>query len=675
MRETKIAPALIVSAAQKLLRTEWTAPPQWIDPPRNVDLSNNNESALLTAASWESFVSTGLVPYVLSAAADVIVDFQENRRAVVFCIPVSGATMVLPLLAELLAILPPSRQVVTSAVSHVVELEDAINDAAIVFTYADTPFFEKQLQRHDPRRPLILRTDQPDTLPREARGDYATAILSTWSKGHSQLLAAAHSWDKWNFSPANKRLFPRAVALHNQMCAAISVDDVRLIADSLHKYDMPELNSYVIQWGADMVARLSAPAIMNSGKAIALVALDARWPGAIRDEAFNAACRNPRASIEAMISQGEGDSGSQKWIASHIATRTRQSADHELVDAIIDSAAKRPTLRRLEFIHTLLQSAALDAPQAKRWCRTLAAADESQVSELLRVAADRLCKAPIVAAQLTALFEDAQSPEPNPRFSRRVTIPCLKHLLTKFTATGDWEAAADLFVQHLVRSTDTVFVATELQQLRRLYVTRLSLDQTQRWRDWIKERHSDPAVLCALDSAHDPVELTDAPPIMAQVRISPLSQDEPSIPRLQARRPIAFRRTTSGNHSLLTALSARHLMVAAFCCACLMAAVGWKMAPSHTFPPKTMAELRSSPPLFIVSMAIVAVAAVTLISSVFTLLGSYMDWVLFAIVSRWLACLLIIVISAVAIVLSIFAVPRPETKHAEVRHVSRMSRL
>ena len=118
--------------------------------------------------------------------------------------------MVLRLIADLLALIPREVQLQCGCASHIIQSADCPDDAAILFTYPDAPFYSRQAIRADNKAPILFDFVGTQSTPNGPLGKYAAALTDILQSPQcpEQLSLARENIAVLESGPEDRSLFP-----------------------------------------------------------------------------------------------------------------------------------------------------------------------------------------------------------------------------------------------------------------------------------------------------------------------------------------------------------------------------------------------------------------------------------------------------------------------------------
>lgn len=118
------------------------------------------------------------------ATADALRGYRTNQRMVVVVIKPTDAASILHFIGAVLCILPRSKQLDVTAISHVWEINDAPAGYSLAFTYPRSPYLERIKQRLDSKKPVVI--------------DLARVVPEIPQANSSYLSFVSHDREQWD---------------------------------------------------------------------------------------------------------------------------------------------------------------------------------------------------------------------------------------------------------------------------------------------------------------------------------------------------------------------------------------------------------------------------------------------------------------------------------------------
>lgn len=280
--------AQLIRLVNPLFYHEWQGPPRWIDPPREADLKSIScESSL--SGHWAEILSDK-VEAIVASMADVLVGFSATQRPLLICLPVAYANTAPSLIADILDLMPPSRQLACSGVTHVVEAADYLRDSHVIVTYPETPFLNQCRARHDPRRPVLFDLAHQESIPTDQLTPYANLIRRRLQSGGLPLaMRTISDWDRWGLSGDARDSFCKVKVLAGSLKATSNIADfAKLVENHQNLLEPKPLRDVVTNWAVDNLRRvMTVDGQPNQWGSLAQIGTDTRWPMEVREVALS----------------------------------------------------------------------------------------------------------------------------------------------------------------------------------------------------------------------------------------------------------------------------------------------------------------------------------------------------------------------------------------------------
>ena len=207
MQKEHVAVSSLLLACRDLFCRQWRKGPEWLDP-RQFDVPL---SGAIHLRAWSEVVSPEVLPLVLATAAQAMLTFGAKRKAVIFGLPPQASFDIHALMGEVLTLVPTKIQTDLTCVSHVVDDSDCPREAAVIFAYPGTSFFERQLGRRDPAAPVVLDMSHLESLPHEVEGVFGSRLADALASNDAGAEAAAlvQEWESLGLDEAQPELIDR----------------------------------------------------------------------------------------------------------------------------------------------------------------------------------------------------------------------------------------------------------------------------------------------------------------------------------------------------------------------------------------------------------------------------------------------------------------------------------
>ena len=244
---------------------------------------------------------------------------------------------------------------------------DQMREAAILFTYPGTPFYDKLCGAQSASASTIIDISKPDTLPQEPLTAFGKALAMEWSSDRSAVCSVPGLWDELEFEAGRDDRFASLVDLHRKFRAIRSKDDIAALADALTGFATAsdEERRRVEQWCIELIKKLAKVGTKANSKALAQIVADARWPSEARIAAFHEICGTSMDSLTCLL--GDIQVGSE--VAEFVRPKLREylSQNPVAVDAAIRNAVSEGSDKRnIATAAHVLASAPLD-PGLRFW--------------------------------------------------------------------------------------------------------------------------------------------------------------------------------------------------------------------------------------------------------------------------------------------------------------------
>ena len=462
-----IAPAEMLASAEPMFVRRYSPPPRWIDPPREIDARNDDNSTVrlneLISKVAPSLI--GLIPRI----ASTVFAFGTTRRPAVIVVDPAGNEDPLGLLKAVLSVLPASLQRSIAWATHVVEATDYVRDAAIVFTYAGTPFLEQCQFRRDGRAPIVFGTATApfeSTVP--ADNAWATIIGNDWPNDLGRAIDASRKWDELRMKPVDVEKFSRVASLIAEMESALPerVDDLgKTLAVNVSQRALAEWVSNI----AEKVVERWA------GNADALVSItcDQRWPQIARAAAINVIFESAKVSsaIILQLSRKTRPPGDlTKLVEAGIAGHA------DLVSVVFNRAALTNANDDIDAVEFLLTSGSIDmfvAIELAEHVPTFSPDRQRLVSGLLKA----ISKVADSRDRLEMLFNTG-STERDRQFIRSVTLPILRSRIESVIDSVQWQIGYSDFVRMSAFAQD---VSAQAKWCFQRFGSSLAFENVNQW--------------------------------------------------------------------------------------------------------------------------------------------------------------------------------------------------
>ena len=275
-----------------MLASAWTDAPQWIEPAR--EAARSNEPVASPSLAWRT-----ILPWL----ADAMIHFPRTGRSAVVVVDPDDAGEVPAGLAAALSLLPSSIQWRLTLATHVIGMSDFVREAAVLVTYADSPFLDQCRSRRDSRAPLIL--DLAAGEPSMPAGPWGTLLQRDGSHDFHRSRKLAQQFDRLELEPDDISLFIAAANVVAELTAApteAASDDWRALGACLNAGNE---DAAVADWiGQTATAAVRALAADENSASrwdtLASIVTDLQWLIMARTAAMDAVLSDGNAALNAI---------------------------------------------------------------------------------------------------------------------------------------------------------------------------------------------------------------------------------------------------------------------------------------------------------------------------------------------------------------------------------------
>ena len=488
MAKAKASPAAILSACSQVFKEQWNQPPAWIDPPRTLpQLTPPEQQGEFPGKHWSQVVDCASLDAILAAVSDGLLAFPRTQRRLIFCIPVVAGRFVAQFVADILTLVPADVQLQVNCVSHVVDSSDCPQEAAIVFTYPDTPFLAQHIGRTDSRAPLLFDLTIQNVASKTPLGKYGTAIAGILrSDSQKDQLAFARDINGLieagpqdpNYFPSVSRLFQHLRHVKSgEELPALGTEAGRIAQSST--LAMEEVSRWSAQMVQSRLCRFSEP---QRWVALAAVAWNKQWPSLAQNTALRLIHDNARIALPAFLNGVAPGSGAYRSCRVFLAKLL--ASDNSLVEESLTRLVATPTKEAVNQAILLINS----LPSQKSGRELVWAAQSLD--------APREIHAPLVTCILERLFSATDTPTPDwldallskvnganrgsVMFLRQIYIPLLRHLLSRTPLEEDvWRNFAARWIEIMLQEKSF----DEIRWLVSTFRDRIKSEVQDEWRE------------------------------------------------------------------------------------------------------------------------------------------------------------------------------------------------
>ncbi len=482
MQGRGVSPSVLATAALQTLRAEWQGAPSWLDAQSLDAHAADLHADALPSRAWSKLIPPIQVSACLVSIADALVTVPATRQPVVVCIPADSAAAVMEMMADILTLIPPSIQWSCVCVSHVVDMGDNLRDAALTFTYPDTPFLTRCRERHDARRPLVFDLTRTDTLPQQPTGAYAQALLpSVNGQDFRQIVSTVRQWDEWGMMPEAKELFNRAVRLRERMAVAQPDSDLPVIAAEVSDLaGASMLRPKMDDWAMELLRK----SLLNRSDdarwpAIAKFACDARWPTGARGLAFDELAKHSDHSLASLFSDGANSN-----TVIDVATREllhRLPDNPNVANNAVRLAIAQPTEAYLRFAEAVMQHAKAPFDTVLGWWDLVAASNPVVQQQLVTPLVSQLARTARTGKEIAVMRERSHTAKPNATFNQDVYCRVLRGHFDTSSNEDVRRQLAELLMGVALHSESIGAAGSELHGLLKVPKPGITRQQVEAW--------------------------------------------------------------------------------------------------------------------------------------------------------------------------------------------------
>ncbi len=237
LRSSELSAARFLFELSPEISQGWTGPPRWLDPKPKVSVQPSAVSELPYSEYWQQFCSSDSVEDLVARLAEGVLMSETTSRPVILVLSPDQGLNPLQLFIDVLALLPNSIQARTICVSHILDKADFVRGASIGITYCDTAFYRQAVERHDPKRPLIIDPTRPESFLVDDNYPYSQFLQSSWNAEQSCQTAKLSFWlaiwDECGFSLETLTAYLRFVEVLRNIISTESTNEVRSVNESI----------------------------------------------------------------------------------------------------------------------------------------------------------------------------------------------------------------------------------------------------------------------------------------------------------------------------------------------------------------------------------------------------------------------------------------------------------
>ncbi len=364
-----MTPSAFLRQVAPAITEGWNGPPRWLDPKPFFCPNVQDNTHQPISQKWNQICEPDQVSTVAACLAEGLVNFQRVARPVLLVLPASVAHDPLVLVSDILSLLPTSLQFRTIFASHVLDKADLVNGTAFGITYPDSPFYHYAIERHDPKRPLIVDPTKPETFQLDGSTHYGSYVRQLLSEQPDLIEAILNEWDESKFSVDEIAAFPGFSKLVNAINSAGSLDDLQELNKQLGSSRSIPIcaATRLTEVCQNLVVRLQASA--SSIELMNALLLGSNWPTSCRRDAARAIVADTKTGL-------------QTFLAALPPRPVDENVRSLIVEAMIPEGTSnwrrlaeyfhsKPEAHGIELSSQLLNQVSINPGQLFKWLRTL----------------------------------------------------------------------------------------------------------------------------------------------------------------------------------------------------------------------------------------------------------------------------------------------------------------